>query len=227
MVLIALFELNTPEFTMLLGALPKTFQDGATKLLQSHLKNSSTVAAVSQASPSSSVGRTPPRHPVTRSSPLTSPTKSSQPGLSPSMLEYDTENINSEETFSSLKGVTEAIQSFSFRSQEDITEPVKRDGKREDTTGVDPRLSAGVMEGGRTALDNKTSLLNTPSPRSFSGPWAREYNPYNYSDSISTYEKGALAVFDDVGHIPDGHPQDCGENKIMHPKGFSAGMRRF
>uniref|UniRef100_A0A8C1RNL8 Cytoplasmic linker associated protein 1 n=1 Tax=Cyprinus carpio TaxID=7962 RepID=A0A8C1RNL8_CYPCA len=216
MVLIALFELNTPEFTMLLGALPKTFQDGATKLLQSHLKNSSTVA-----SPSSSVGRTPPRHPVTRSSPLTSPTKSLQPGLSPSMLEYDTENINSEETFSSLRGVTEAIQSFSFRSQEDITEPVKRDGKREDTTGVDPRLSAGVMEGGRTALDNKTSLLNTPSPRSFSGPWAREYNPYNYSDSISTYEKGALAVFDDVGHIPDGHPQDCGENKIMHPKGFS------
>uniref|UniRef100_A0A8C2EQ39 Cytoplasmic linker associated protein 1 n=1 Tax=Cyprinus carpio TaxID=7962 RepID=A0A8C2EQ39_CYPCA len=200
MVLIALFELNTPEFTMLLGALPKTFQDGATKLLQSHLKNSSTV---SQASPSSSVGRTPPRHPVTRSSPLTSPTKSSQPGLSPSMLEYDTENINSEETFSSLRGVTEAIQSFSFRSQEDITEPVKRDGKREDTTGVDPRLSAGVMEGGRTALDNKTSLLNTPSPRSFSSPWAREYNPYNYSDSISTYEKGALAVFDDVGHIPD------------------------
>uniref|UniRef100_A0A8C1RN96 Cytoplasmic linker associated protein 1 n=1 Tax=Cyprinus carpio TaxID=7962 RepID=A0A8C1RN96_CYPCA len=204
MVLIALFELNTPEFTMLLGALPKTFQDGATKLLQSHLKNSSTVAAV--ASPSSSVGRTPPRHPVTRSSPLTSPTKSLQPGLSPSMLEYDTENINSEETFSSLRGVTEAIQSFSFRSQEDITEPVKRDGKREDTvstspcktTGVDPRLSAGVMEGGRTALDNKTSLLNTPSPRSFSGPWAREYNPYNYSDSISTYEKGALAVFDDL-----------------------------
>uniref|UniRef100_A0A8C1YC57 Cytoplasmic linker associated protein 1 n=1 Tax=Cyprinus carpio TaxID=7962 RepID=A0A8C1YC57_CYPCA len=194
MVLIALFELNTPEFTMLLGALPKTFQDGATKLLQSHLKNSST----SQASPSSSVGRTPPRHPVTRSSPLTSPTKSLQPGLSPSMLEYDTENINSEETFSSLRGVTEAIQSFSFRSQEDITEPVKRDGKREDTTGVDPRLSAGVMEGGRTALDNKTSLLNTPSPRSFSGPWAREYNPYNYSDSISTYEKGALAVFDDL-----------------------------
>lgn len=40
-VLISLFELNTPEFTMLLGALPKTFQDGATKLLHSHLKSSS------------------------------------------------------------------------------------------------------------------------------------------------------------------------------------------
>ncbi|XP_050978501.1 CLIP-associating protein 1 [Labeo rohita] len=230
MVLIALFELNTPEFTMLLGALPKTFQDGATKLLHNHLKNSSNVAAVSQASPSSggSVGRTPPRHPVTRTSPLTSPTNGSHGGLSPSMLEYDTENMNSEEIFSSLRGVTEAIQSFSFRSQEDILEPIKRDGKKEDTTsvassGVDPRLSAGVMEGGRTALDNKTSLLNTPSPRSFSGPWAREYNPYNYSDSISTYEKGALAVFDDVEHIRDGRPQDGGENKIMHPKSFSAG----
>uniref|UniRef100_A0A672PXU0 Cytoplasmic linker associated protein 1 n=1 Tax=Sinocyclocheilus grahami TaxID=75366 RepID=A0A672PXU0_SINGR len=220
MVLIALFELNTPEFTMLLGALPKTFQDGATKLLHNHLKNSSNA---SQASPSGSsiVGRTPPRHPVTRSSPLTSPTNGSHGGMSPSMLEYDTENMNSEEIFSSLRGVTEAIQSFSFRSQEGILEPIKHDGKRDDTTGVDPRLSAGVMEGGRTALDNKTSLLNTPSPRSFSGPWAREYNQYNYSDSISAYEKGALAVLDDVEHVRDGRPQDCGENKILHPKGFS------
>ncbi|XP_052425487.1 CLIP-associating protein 1-B [Carassius gibelio] len=225
MVLIALFELNTPEFTMLLGALPKTFQDGATKLLHSHLKNSSNAAAVSHASPSgsSSVGRTPPRHPVTRSSPLTSPNNGSHGGLSPSMLEYDSENMNSEEILSSLRGVTEAIQSFSFHSKEDILEPIKHDGKREDTTGVDPRLSAGVMEGGRTALDNKTSLLNTPSSRSISGPWAREYNPYNYSDSISAYEKGALAVFDDVEHIPDGRPQDCAENKILHPKGYSAG----
>ncbi|XP_016089744.1 CLIP-associating protein 1-like [Sinocyclocheilus grahami] len=228
MVLIALFELNTPEFTMLLGALPKTFQDGATKLLHNHLKNSSNAATVSQASPSGSsiVGRTPPRHPVTRSSPLTSPTNGSHGGMSPSMLEYDTENMNSEEIFSSLRGVTEAIQSFSFRSQEGILEPIKHDGKRDDTTGVDPRLSAGVMEGGRTALDNKTSLLNTPSPRSFSGPWAREYNQYNYSDSISAYEKGALAVLDDVEHVRDGRPQDCGENKILHPKGFSAGPRQ-
>ncbi|XP_043107655.1 CLIP-associating protein 1-B isoform X8 [Puntigrus tetrazona] len=225
MVLIALFELNTPEFTMLLGALPKTFQDGATKLLHNHLKNSSNAAAVSQASPSGA-GRTPPRPPGTRSSPLTSPTNGSHGGLSPSMLEYDTENMNSEEIFSSLRGVTEAIQSFSFRSQEDILDPIKRDGKRDDTTGLasssaDPRLTAAVIEGGRPALDNKTSLLNTPSPRTFSGPWAREYNPYNYSESISAYEKGA--VFDDAEHIRDARPQDCGENKILHPKGFSAG----
>lgn len=46
MVLIALFELNTPEFTMLLGALPKTFQDGTTKLLHNHLRSASSAVAM-------------------------------------------------------------------------------------------------------------------------------------------------------------------------------------
>uniref|UniRef100_W5UEE5 CLIP-associating protein 1-A n=1 Tax=Ictalurus punctatus TaxID=7998 RepID=W5UEE5_ICTPU len=228
-VLISLFELNTPEFTMLLGALPKTFQDGATKLLHNHLKNSSNAAATS--SPSNTVGRTPPRHSGSRTSPLTSPTNCSHGGLSPSMLEYDTENMNSEEIYSSLRGVTEAIQSFSFRSQEDSYEPIKRDTKKDDASAVascaaDPRLGTDVMEGGRTALDNKTSLLNTPSPRSFLGPRTREYNPYNYTDSISTYDKAALkeAVFDDdVEQLRDGRRQEFGENKIMAPKSYSAG----
>lgn len=47
------------------------------------------------------------------------------------MLEYDSENLNSEEIYSSLRGVTEAIQNFSFRSQEDLMEPLRRDGKRD------------------------------------------------------------------------------------------------
>ncbi|XP_041700671.2 CLIP-associating protein 1a isoform X12 [Coregonus clupeaformis] len=203
-VLISLFELNTPEFTMLLGALPKTFQDGATKLLHNHLKNSSNTSSVS--SPSNTIGRTPPRHTPSRTSPLTSPTNCSHGGLSPSMLEYDTENMNSDEIYNSLRGVTEAIQSFSYRSQEDLNEPR---GKRDDAVGrevvasspgSDARLGLDVVEGGRTALDNKTSLLNTPSPRSFSGPRAREFAPYGYGDTItSSYDKSALkeAVFDD------------------------------
>ncbi|XP_064182812.1 CLIP-associating protein 1a isoform X5 [Anguilla rostrata] len=212
-VLISLFELNTPEFTMLLGALPKTFQDGATKLLHNHLKNSSNASV---GSPSNTIGRTPPRHPTSRTSPLTSPTNCSHGGLSPSMLEYDTENMNSEEIYSSLRGVTEAIQSFSYRSQEDLNEPIKREGKKDDASGrdgvaaspgLDPRLGVDAVEGCRTALDNKTSLLNTPSPRSFAGPRAREYNPYSYGDTISAYDKSALkeAVFDDdVEQFRDG-----------------------
>ncbi|KTF81713.1 hypothetical protein cypCar_00009908 [Cyprinus carpio] len=228
-VLISLFELNTPEFTMLLGALPKTFQDGATKLLHNHLKNSSNTSNVS--SPSNTMGRTPPRHPTSRTSPLTSPTNCSHGGLSPSMLEYDTENMNSDEIFSSLRGVTEAIQSFSYRSQEDLNEPIRRDGKKDDAAGKegaspgsDARLGLDVMEGGRTALDNKTSLLNTPSPRSFAVPRSREFAPYGYGDTITAYDKSALkeAVFDDdVDQFRDCRRQDCGENKMVLPKGFT------
>uniref|UniRef100_A0A8D2PX48 Cytoplasmic linker associated protein 1 n=1 Tax=Zosterops lateralis melanops TaxID=1220523 RepID=A0A8D2PX48_ZOSLA len=198
-VLISLFELNTPEFTMLLGALPKTFQDGATKLLHNHLKNSSNTSV---GSPSNTLGRTPSRHSSSRTSPLTSPTNCSHGGLSPSMLDYDTENLNSDEIYSSLRGVTEAIEKFSFRSQEDLNEPIKRDGKKDcDIVSIlgDVRGGSDIVEGGRMALDNKTSLLNTQPPRAFSGPRAREYNPYPYADTINTYDKTALkeAVFDD------------------------------
>ncbi|XP_066881933.1 CLIP-associating protein 1 isoform X2 [Kogia breviceps] len=244
-VLISLFELNTPEFTMLLGALPKTFQDGATKLLHNHLKNSSNTSV---GSPSNTIGRTPSRHPSSRTSPLTSPTNCSHGGLSPSrlwgcsadgwskqpapfpqpssiptapshkalrrpyspsMLDYDTENLNSEEIYSSLRGVTEAIEKFSFRSQEDLNEPLKRDGRKDcdvvsrdggiTSPATEGRGGSDAVEGGRTALDNKTSLLNTQPPRAFPGPRARDYSPYPYSDTISTYDKTALkeAVFDD------------------------------
>ncbi|XP_053273075.1 CLIP-associating protein 1 isoform X2 [Pleuronectes platessa] len=265
-VLIALFELNTPEFTMLLGALPKTFQDGTTKLLHNHLRSASAHSGIFMASPSNSMGRPPPRQPGSRSSPLTSPTNCSHGGLSPSrswgwsadglskfpppsfpssplpppaahsslqvvrrayspsMLEYDSENLNSEEIYSSLRGVTEAIQNFSFRSQEDVMEPLRRDGKRDGTvsggggsSGVgassdsDPRLGGDPLEGGRTALDNKTSVLNTPSPRSFAGPRFRDYNPYNYTDGISALDKAALkeALYEDaVEQLRDAGPAE-------------------
>ncbi|XP_014910487.1 CLIP-associating protein 2 isoform X8 [Poecilia latipinna] len=159
-VLIALFQLNTPEFTMLLAALPKTFQDGATKLLQNHLKNTGNTAQAPMGSP---MTRHTPRMPANWSSPVTSPTNISQNTPSPSAFDYDPENLNSEDIYSSLKGVTEAIQNFSVRSQEDMNEPVQR---RE---GDDGGNVSDLMDGGRMALDNKTSLLNTPlltsSPR--------------------------------------------------------------
>ncbi|XP_026217423.1 CLIP-associating protein 1-B-like isoform X11 [Anabas testudineus] len=230
-VLIALFELNTPEFTMLLGALPKTFQDGTTKLLHNHLRNASANSGIGMVSPSNSSGRMPPRQPSSHSSPLTSPTNCSHGGLSPSMLEYDSENLNSDEIYSSLRGVTEAIQNFSFRSQEDLME-LRRDSKRDGMPGFgaspdsDSRHGGDVVEGGRTALDNKTSLLNTPSPRSFAGPRFREYNPYNYTDSISTLDKAALkeALYEGgVEQLRDVHRQECVENKFLNPKSFPAG----
>uniref|UniRef100_A0A673WDZ4 Cytoplasmic linker associated protein 1 n=1 Tax=Salmo trutta TaxID=8032 RepID=A0A673WDZ4_SALTR len=254
-VLIALFELNTPEFTMLLGALPKTFQDGATKLLHSHLRNSSNTVLVIPPLPRSTLfpphislflprasiptflslppslppslavlwahysrlwgwsadglSKYPPPFPSPLSSTPAAPSlKTLRSAFSPSMLEYDTENLNTDQIYSSLRGVTEAIQNFSFRSQEDLMEPGR--GKREDTVrGFASHSGVDVVEGpgGRTALDNKTSLLNTPSPRSFSGPRGRDYNPYNYTDTISAYDKAALreTVYeDDVEHLREG-----------------------
>uniref|UniRef100_A0A674MC33 Cytoplasmic linker associated protein 1 n=1 Tax=Takifugu rubripes TaxID=31033 RepID=A0A674MC33_TAKRU len=221
-VLIALFELNTPEFTMLLGALPKTFQDGTTKLLHNHLRNTSASSGITMASPSNSSVRAAPRQQGSRSSPLTSPTNCSHGGLSPSMMEYDSENLNSEEIYSSLRGVTEAIQSYSFRSQDDLME-LRRDGKRDAMSGVGASSDADAAGCGRTALDNKTSLLNTPSPRSFAGPRFRDYNPYNYTDTLdkaATKEPG----YEGGGeHQRDGGRHDCVENKVVSPKGFPAG----
>ncbi|XP_040596046.1 CLIP-associating protein 2 isoform X23 [Mesocricetus auratus] len=206
-VLISLFELNTPEFTMLLGALPKTFQDGATKLLHNHLRNTGNGTQSSMGSP---LTRPTPRSPANWSSPLTSPTNTSQNTLSPSAFDYDTENMNSEDIYSSLKGVTEAIQNFSFRSQEDMSEPLKRDPKKEDGDTMcgpgmsDPRAGGDAADSSQTALDNKASLLHSMPIHSSSR--SRDYNPYNYSDSISPFNKSALkeAMFDDdADQFPD------------------------
>ncbi|KAM9680865.1 CLIP-associating protein 2 isoform 2-T2 [Dama dama] len=207
-VLISLFELNTPEFTMLLGALPKTFQDGATKLLHNHLRNTGNGTQGSMGSP---LTRPTPRSPANWSSPLTSPTNTSQNTLSPSAFDYDTENMNSEDIYSSLRGVTEAIQNFSFRSQEDMNEPLKRDSKKDDGDSMcggpgmsDPRAGGDATDSSQTALDNKASLLH--SMPAHSSPRSRDYNPYNYSDSISPFNKSALkeAMFDDdADQFPD------------------------
>ncbi|KAI5621541.1 CLIP-associating protein 2 isoform X17 [Silurus asotus] len=173
-VLISLFQLNTPEFTMLLGALPKTFQDGATKLLQNHLRNTGGVAPAPVGSP---LTRHTPRSPASWASPLTSPTNTSQNTPSPNAFDYDTENMNSEEIYSSLRGVSQAIQNLSVRSQEDMSEPPrKREGDGEEG-------GADTVETGRTALDNKTSLLNTMPLLSSSPRPSKDFQPGSYSDS--------------------------------------------
>ncbi|XP_048057648.1 CLIP-associating protein 2 isoform X38 [Megalobrama amblycephala] len=177
-VLISLFQLNTPEFTMLLAALPKTFQDGATKLLQNHLRNTGNTAQATMGSP---LTRHTPRSPASWSSPLTSPTNTSQNTPSPSAFDYDTENMNSEEIYSSLRGVSQAIQNFSVRSQEDMTEPPR---KRDGDGGEEVRKGCEqTTDSGRTALDNKTSLLNTMPLLSSSPRPTKEYQPVSYSDS--------------------------------------------
>lgn len=99
---------------------------------------------------------------------------------------------------------------------------VSRDGGIA-SPAMEGRGGSEVVEGGRTALDNKTSLLNTQPPRAFPGPRARDYSPYPYSDTISAYDKTALkeAVFDDdMEQLRDGEsgPAPC-------PGGAAPGAR--
>ncbi|XP_070291744.1 CLIP-associating protein 1-like [Salvelinus sp. IW2-2015] len=55
-------------------------------------------------------------------------------------------------------------------------------------------------------------------------PPGRDYNPYNYSDTISAYDKAALreTVYeDDVEQLRDGRQECGGENKMLHTKNSS------
>lgn len=79
-----------------------------------------------------------------------------------SMMEYDTENMNSEEIYSSLRGVTEAIQSFSYRSQEDLNDPIRPEGKRDDAVSHRHQTSAVLQE---------NSFTTFPLSRRYSRIW--------------------------------------------------------
>uniref|UniRef100_A0A8B9KZC2 Cytoplasmic linker associated protein 2 n=1 Tax=Astyanax mexicanus TaxID=7994 RepID=A0A8B9KZC2_ASTMX len=125
-------------------------------------------------------------------------------------FDYDTENMNSEEIYSSLRGVSQAIQNFSVRSQEDMTEPPrKREGDGGEEGGTD------ATDSGRTALDNKTSLLNTMPLLSSSPRPTREYQPGGYSDSSfgsSPFSKSMKDALDqDAESLTDGDGVDQSE----------------
>uniref|UniRef100_A0A3B3SXS1 Cytoplasmic linker associated protein 2 n=1 Tax=Paramormyrops kingsleyae TaxID=1676925 RepID=A0A3B3SXS1_9TELE len=180
-VLISLFQLNTPEFTMLLGALPKTFQDGATKLLQNHLRNSGSNSQTPTGSP---LARHTPRSPANWSSPLTSPTGTAQNTPSPSVFDYEAEGTNSEDVYSSLRGVSEAIRNFSVRSQEDMSEP--RDGKRDgESVGVRGRWGRGSNHRGFMCGHHSASLNSNPMSPDFMLCVFHTYTEGNQSELVA------------------------------------------
>ncbi|XP_041459122.1 CLIP-associating protein 1-A-like isoform X6 [Lytechinus variegatus] len=134
-VLIALFELNTPEFSMMLSVLPKTYQpsgpwnylvpnspnqtpgsmEGATKLLRNDLRIASTIDDEitaqeyrSKASPRSALKASPRS---TGSSPRGSYASNGPP---------DTEFLNSEDIYDSLRRTTAEIQNYMHSSRDDL-----------------------------------------------------------------------------------------------------------
>ncbi|XP_066957428.1 CLIP-associating protein 1 isoform X28 [Macrobrachium rosenbergii] len=109
---IAMFNCNITEFTALLQQLPPACQNTASQIIQNHLKR----AASLDASPSSLPPRTPPSAggtPVLQS-PNTSLPRSQRTSRHNTIDFDDTENLNPEEVYRSLKRTTAEIQNYSF-----------------------------------------------------------------------------------------------------------------
>ncbi|KAI0221889.1 CLIP-associating protein 1-B [Lamellibrachia satsuma] len=99
-VLIGLFNLNPPDFSTMLAALPKTFQEGATKILHNHLR-------------SYSQDMSEPLTPRNAISPPAGHANRYRSSPARAMDEVDTENMNPEEIYNSFKKTSADIQSLS------------------------------------------------------------------------------------------------------------------
>ncbi|XP_061411128.1 CLIP-associating protein 2-like isoform X4 [Lethenteron reissneri] len=137
-VLIALLELNTAEFTMLLGALPRTFQEGATRLLHSHLhalgaSGAGGVLTVVSLNPA-----------LALASPTSSPTVSSHGTFSPSLMpDLEAESAPREDDESALRSVAEAARQLSYH----VLEPASRLSRKEsDAVSRDNGLAASLTD---------------------------------------------------------------------------------
>ncbi|KAL3837045.1 hypothetical protein ACJMK2_022432 [Sinanodonta woodiana] len=166
-VLIGFFNLNTPEFSIMLSGLPKAFQDGATKILHVHLRSAS----------SSEPDVLAPRN-VTSPEPKNKSRPSSR-GPYPHD-ETDTENMNPEDIYNSIKKTSAEIQNLSFNSKLDHYDDVK---KKRDFTSQD----SGIQD----LRNDSPDSIDTRKP---------QYNPVHYQDegTLNAYNKAALAeaVFD-------------------------------
>lgn len=146
-VLIALFNLNTAEFSMMLSILPKAFQDGATKILHNHVKNASSHSDSDVLSPRNATS------PVSR---LRPPSRSGEPD------EYETENMNPQDIYNSIRKTSADIQNLSYNSKMDHFDDVK---KKKEFTSQD----SGIQD------------LRNDSP-DVADPRKTVYNPTHYQD---------------------------------------------
>ncbi|CAC5380170.1 CLASP1_2 [Mytilus coruscus] len=179
MVLIALFNLNPPEFSMMLSYLPKAFQDGATKILHNHIRSASHESDV--LSP-----RNVTSPPQNRSRP---PSRTEHPD------ELETENMNPEDIYNSIKKTSADIQNLSINSKLDSYENVK---KKIDFTSQD----SGIQD------------LRNDSPDAVDGR-KTHYNPSHYQDEgiLNGLNRSRLADPDfDEG---ESFNEDFSENDII------------
>ncbi|XP_069119548.1 CLIP-associating protein 1-like isoform X8 [Argopecten irradians] len=195
-VLIALFNLNPPEFSVMLSLLPKAFQDSATKILHNHIRTASHGHESDVLSPRN----------------VTSPPKnrSRPPSRSGHRDEAETENMNPEDIYDSIKKTSADIQNLSFNSKLENYEDVRK--KREFTS-----QDSGIQD------------LRNDSPDAVDTRKG-QYNPSHYQDegTLNGYNKSRLAdtEFDDsemfnedpwkaLLGISDTSTDECSENDII------------
>ncbi|XP_021373901.1 CLIP-associating protein 1-like isoform X2 [Mizuhopecten yessoensis] len=160
-VLIALFNLNPPEFSVMLSLLPKAFQDSATKILHNHIRTASHGHESDVLSPRN----------------VTSPPKnrSRPPSRGGHRDEMETENMNPEDIYDSIKKTSADIQNLSFNSKLENYEDVRK--KREFTS-----QDSGIQD------------LRNDSPDA-ADTRKGQYNPSHYQDegTLNGYNKSRLA----------------------------------
>ncbi|KAL8621733.1 hypothetical protein ACOMHN_061868 [Nucella lapillus] len=181
LVLIGLFNLNPPEFSLMLAALPKAFQDGATKILHSHMRSASECMSdvLSPRNATSPVGQQRSRPPSRQS--LGHPE------------ECETENMNPEDIYNSIKKTSADIQNLSLGTKLDGYEDIK---KKRDFASQD----SGIQE------------LRNDSPDGVEtrrGTLQHVYNPQHYQ------EEGGLNGFGKSLMMEDGDSAACDTETTM------------
>ncbi|XP_019697982.1 CLIP-associating protein 1-A isoform X2 [Harpegnathos saltator] len=144
---ISLYNLNTPQVTMILSELPKYYQETAWPLVQNHVRKSS--ASSNPASP----GTPPPR---AQSSPARTKVKNDNKAEGKTEIDGGDENL--EEVYKSLRRTTAEIQNYGFERLERAT--TSKDSGISNMADVEER-----MEGLTLSNSGRSSSVSSPTQR--------------------------------------------------------------
>uniref|UniRef100_H2Z9Q0 TOG domain-containing protein n=1 Tax=Ciona savignyi TaxID=51511 RepID=H2Z9Q0_CIOSA len=215
---ISIFELNASVFTMMIQCLPKTFQDGAMKVLRGYMKtngetNVRHVVGRVALSPSRNVVS--PRGSLTHST--IPPNHNKQPRRG--SVNVDTENMNQDEITENFRDITASIQKLRMDSSADISDAISNKSPGIGASplfnrpGYPPPLqqlqNSPKVSAKRANQQNCTNLFHPLPPGRQS-----KYNPNTYSEQLSPFHKGDLkdAIFDDDDSFNEELPLEMTDN---------------
>jgi len=209
--LIALYNLNTPQVTMLLAGLSAEYQEAAHTLVHSHLRRSS-----------SGSGSSPPSPSISSSVVMCSPRLQSPGGTTPqqlqsrgslrdnSLADLDDDSLNPEEVYRSLRRTTAEIQNYSFEA---LGSGKLLDRDR-DTTSQDSGISQ-MSAGAGDKMDTLEERMEDMSiTRNTSGRSSSLSSPTHRLNSLRDYNGLEKSVADisldgENGFIPhESHHQE-------------------